>query len=149
MTLQSSDSMTIEDIATEFGCANDLESCAAAAGISNSNIKLPDSFYGLSAYTPINVSVSDKDKEAFGTGDLFVTLYAMVSDGDGTHSYSWSKVSWCSSVFINGSTTNSTCSIRCTTPGDSGSANATFKCTVNDGTTTDNDNALAEFYWES
>ena len=48
MALPASGAITLKQISTEFSASNTIKSCATAASLSTSNIKLKD-FYGLSA----------------------------------------------------------------------------------------------------
>jgi len=149
MALQTSGAISLLNIANEFGGAaphsiseyRGVDGTPASGAISFSN------FYGKSAYTAIGVSVPNGYRLGRADRNASLILAATVSNGNGTQSFAWTKVSGSSSVFISGSSTGSSVIIVCTTPGRSGIATATFRCTVNDGRTTANDTGFAQFEW--
>lgn len=147
MALQSSGAISINDIAIEFSCAKDMLSCANAAGLSTTNISL-SSFYGLSAYTALGISVPDKNAFQLGSNNDYITMTSTVTNGNGSHTYSWVKLSGASSISVSGSSTGSTCSILCTTPSSSGTDSAVIQCTVSDGQSSASSTGTATFSWE-
>ena len=114
---------------------------------STGQISLRD-FYGTANTPALLVNVGNQTEEDFSNIDLYLNLNAVVTGGLGGHTYTWTKVSGDSSITINGSSTGSSVNIKCTTPfGELEQANATFKCTVDDGGSSDNDTAIASFIW--
>ncbi len=162
MTLQTSGQITLTNIKAEFGGTvpyrlSDYYPGGAyvPVGTSGTNGAVPvfgqplslSDFYGTSNYINIGVSVSDVFGETSGTNNITRTMSAVVTGGDGSHTYSWVKISGDSNTNISGSSTGSTVNILCTTPGSFGSNNATFRCTVNDGTSSASDDASGTFIW--
>jgi len=146
MTLPSSGEITLSMIRTELGKSgtislNDTD-VRALAGKTSGAISLSN-FYGKSVWS---VSVNDINRFAFGSGFLIGTMTA--TGAPSGSSYSWTKVSGNSSISINGSTTGSSASILCSTPGISGIADALFRCTVTKSSTSKSATGTATFEWE-
>jgi hypothetical protein len=88
MTLQTTGQMTIKNIADEFGCANNLDDCAVAAGLSASNIVLPTSFYGLSAWSA-TISPATGTDSATQSNTCEAVFVVSTDGGDAPFTYLW------------------------------------------------------------
>jgi hypothetical protein len=109
-------------------------------------------FHGASKWSAANVSVPNYELVG-GRHDqnMYRTMYVTVSGGSGHntngYTYKWTKISGSSYVNISGSSTGTSVSIRCDTPGYAGTADAVFRCTVTDEGGTMYDQGTATFSW--
>ncbi len=82
MGLPTSGAISINQIATEFGCAKNLLACAQAAGISTSNIAMSN-FYGLSSVIVTTVTGTKTDLNLYSLAGSISTAedFLFIFDG--------------------------------------------------------------------
>lgn len=100
-------------------------------------------FIGATNYTNVSVSANDVASFVF-SGTASGTSTANVSGGDGSVSYSWTKVS--GTTCLSSGASSQTATFSRSSPGVS---NAVYRVTVNDGTSSDYDDITVQLQVES
>lgn len=138
MTLQASGPISINDIAAEFGIANNSEFPTAFYGLggapASGALSLSD-FYGRSNTLPVDFTIGART----GAGTTYRrTLTSSVSGGSGSYTYSWSLSGQSGSrpLQISGSSTGASVVVQVVgTDGDTASALVTLDAHDTSGAT--------------
>lgn len=119
MTLPSSGTITLAQIATELGVSLPLDLNAAnvraLAGKPSGNVVMPNDFWGKSSFA-VDFSIgAEQDVTAgspvSGNRRLYKLLTSSVSGGSGSYTYSWTSTPYDYSNFWLNQTTSSTAQI--------------------------------------